>query len=299
MRQPYRLRLPGPTTVPERVRLALAQPVVNHRGPEFGAVVKEIESRLQPIMGTKNPVLLFAASGTGMMEASLANTMAPGDKALFICNGQFADRFADIAEGLGLEADRLEVPWGDAVDPLVLKARLAEADYRAVIAIHNESSTGAVADLEAIGAIVRDTPALLIVDSVSGLGGIEMQQDRWGIDVLVSASQKALMCPPGLALASVSEKAWRVIDGDTRRARFYWDFRKARDNAVEGQTAFTPAVSLAHGLQEALRMIDEEGIPNALARHERLAAALQAGAAALGLPVFTSSPIRSNTVTVL
>ena len=169
-------------------------------------------------MGTANNVLLFAASGTGMMEASLANVMAPGDKALFICNGQFADRFTAIAGGLGLQADKLDVPWGEAVDIAVLQERLAATDYRAVIAIHNESSTGAVAALSAIGAAVRETDALLIVDAVSGLGGIEMQQDRWGVDVLVSASQKALMCPPGLGLVSVSEKAWRVIDSDAPRA---------------------------------------------------------------------------------
>ncbi|NKB60445.1 MAG: aminotransferase class V-fold PLP-dependent enzyme [Alphaproteobacteria bacterium] len=299
MPKPYRLRLPGPTTVPERVRNALAKPVVNHRGPEFGAVVKEIESHLRKIMGTANPVLLFAASGTGVMEASLANTLGTGDRALFLSNGQFAERFAAIAKGLNLQADSLEVPWGKSVNPALLAARLAETDYQAVIAIHNESSTGAVADLEAIGAVVRGTPAVLIVDSVSGLGGIDMQQDRWGVDILLSASQKALMCPPGLGLISVSEKAWKIIDGNAPRARFYWDFRKARDNAVDGQTAFTPAVSLGFGLCEALRMIDEEGLPNVLARHERLAAALQAGGAALGLPVFTKSPIRSNTVTVL
>jgi len=191
---------------------------VNHRGPEFETVVREIEVGLRPIMGTANNVLLFAASGTGMMEASLANVMAPGDKALFICNGQFADRFTAIAGGLGLQADKLDVPWGEAVDIAVLQERLAATDYRAVIAIHNESSIGAVADLSAIGAAVRETDALLIVDSVSGLGGIEMQQDRWGVDVLVSASQKALMCPPGLGLVSVSEKAWRVIDSDAPRA---------------------------------------------------------------------------------
>lgn len=299
MNSPYRLRLPGPTTVPERVRHALARPVVNHRGPEFSTVARDIEARLQNIMGTGNNVLLFAASGTGMMEASLANVMGPGDRALFLCNGQFADRFAAIAEGLQFQTDRLEVPWGDAVDVADLKARLATADYRAVIAIHNESSTGAVADLAAIGAAVKETQALLIVDSVSGLGGIDMQQDRWGVDILVSASQKALMCPPGLGLASVSEKAWQVIDDGAPRARFYWDFRKARDNAADGQTAFTPAVSLAFALQEALHMIGEEGLPNVLSRHARHAAALQAGAAALGLPLFTRAPIRSNTVTVL
>ena len=175
------------------------------------------------------------------------------------------------------------MPWGEAVDIAVLQDRLAATYYRAVIAIHNESSTGAVTDLSAIGAAVRETDALLIFDSVSGLGGIEMQQDRWGVDVLVSASQKALMCPPGLGLVSVSEKAWWVIDSDAPRARYYWDFRKARDNAAEGQTAFTPAVSLAYGLQEALRMIGEEGLPNVLDRHARHAAALQSGARALGL----------------
>ena len=194
--------------------------------------------------------------------------------------------------------DKVSVPWGEAVDPAALSARLGQADYRAVVVVHNESSTGVVADLEAIGAAVRDTPALLIVDSVSGLGGIEIQQDRWGVDVLVSASQKALMCPPGLGLASISDKAWKIIDGPASGPRFYWDFRKARDNAVDGQTAFTPAVSLAGGLCEALRMIDEEGLPNVLARHARLAAALQAGGGALGFPIFTRSPIRSNTVTV-
>lgn len=299
MARPYRLRLPGPTAVPERVRRALSEPVVNHRGPEFAAILREIDEGLKPILGTANPMLLYAASGTGMMEAALANTMGPGDRALFLCNGQFADRFAAVAEGLGVAIDRLEVEWGGSVDPAALAEKLAQADYRAVVAVHNASSTGAVADLKAIGAAVRETDALLIVDSVSGLGGIEMRQDDWGVDVLIGASQKALMCPPGLGLASVSEKAWRVIDDDAPRARFYWDFRRARESAADGQTTFTPAVSLCYGLREALRMIGEEGFDNALARHARLAGALQAGAAALGLPVFTTAPIRSNTVTVL
>lgn len=299
MSLPYRLRLPGPTTVPERVRLALARPMVNHRGEEFAQLHRDIESRLQTLAGTASPVLLFAASGTGLMEASLANTTSPGDRVLVICNGQFADRFATIALSLSLAVDRLEVPWGDAVDPDELRTRLGSADYRAVIAIHNESSTGAVADLATIGAIVRDSSALLIVDSVSGLGGIEMRQDEWGVDVLVSASQKALMCPPGMGIATVGKKAWEVIESRVDRTLYYWDFRMARDNAVDGQTPFTPAVSIACGLAEALHMIDEEGLPCVLARHARLASALQLGGAALGLPVFTRSPIRSNTVTVL
>jgi aspartate aminotransferase-like enzyme len=297
-RPPYRLRLPGPTTVPERVRTALASPVLNHRGPEFAEIFAETTSLLRKVAGTSNEILLFACSGTGMMEASLANVLAPGDKALIVVNGQFAERFVTIARALGSQADTIDVPWGHSVDTEVLTARLAGGDYRAVVAVHNESSTGAVADLAAIGAVVRATPALLVVDSVSGLAGIEMKQDVWGVDILLSASQKALMCPPGLGLASVSEKAWKAIDRDDGRARFYWDFRKARDAAVKGQTAFTPAVSIAVGLREALRMIFEEGLPDVLARHRRLGEALRLGGQALGLSVFTKSPLVSDTVTV-
>jgi aspartate aminotransferase-like enzyme len=297
-RPPYRLRLPGPSTVPERVRLALASPALNHRGPEFAEILAETVLRLRPIIGTANDILLFACSGTGMMEASLANVLAPGDRVLVIANGQFAERFVTIARALGRDADAIDVPWGDAVTPDVLAARLAGADYRAVVAVHNESSTGAVANLAEIGAVVRDTPALLVVDSVSGLAGIEMQQDAWGVDILIAASQKALMCPPGLGLASVSAKAWTVIDDDRGRARFYWDFRKARESAAKGQTAFTPPVPLVVALQEALRMIDEEGLPQVLARHRRLADALRHGGQALGFPLFTKAPLVSDTVTV-
>lgn len=294
----YRLRLPGPTAVPERVRHALASPVLNHRGPEFAEILAETTALLRKVAGTANEMLLFACSGTGMMEASLANVLAPGDKALVIANGQFAERFATIAGALGARADMIDVPWGHAVDADILAARLAGGDYRTVVAVHNESSTGTVANLAEIGAVVRSTPALLLVDSVSGLGGIEMKQDEWGVDILLSASQKALMCPPGLGLASVSDKAWRTIDRDDGRARFYWDFRKARDAAVKGQTAFTPAVSIAVGLREALRMIFEEGLPEVLARHRRLGEALREGGKALGLSVFTKSPLISDTVAV-
>ena len=295
---PYRLRLPGPTAVPERVRNAQASLIVNHRGPEFAEAATEIAQGLQQIIGTKNEILLFAASGTGMMEASLVNVLGPNDKVLILSNGQFAERFTAIAGGVGLQADTIDIPWGEDVEIDELTARLGAADYKAVVAIHNESSTGTVADLTKIGAAVRDTPALLIVDSVSGLGGIEMKQDEWGVDVLLSASQKALMCPPGLGIASVSNKAWKVIEQDAGRVRFYWDFRTARDWAAKGQTNFTPPVSLVWALREALRMIFEEGPAEVLARHDRLSRALRAGGTALGLPVFTKSPIVSNTVSV-
>jgi aspartate aminotransferase-like enzyme len=298
--KPYRLRLPGPTAVPERVLQATARPIVNHRGPEFTGQLAEVVEMLRPVIGTANDILVYASSGTGVMEASLANVLAPGDKVLVLCNGQWGDRFIGIAAGLQLDVtfERLAVEWGEEVPIERVKERLAAEAFAAVIAIHNESSAGAVADLAAIGAAVRETPALLIVDSISGVAGIEMRQDDWGVDVLVTSSQKALMCPPGLGLASVSDKAWARIDDDTSRARFYWDFRKAREWAAKGQTAFTPPVSLISGLHEALTMIHEEGLDAVLRRHQRMAAALRAGGAAIGLKLFPTAPIVSGTVTV-
>ena len=208
----YRLRLPGPAAVPERVRAAIAQPVLNHRGPEFRSVLGECGAALRRIFGTRRDVLLFGSSGTGAMEAALANVLEPGNDVLVVENGQFGERFAAIAETMGARVDRLEVPWGEAPDPAAIAARLRTHDYRAVVCVHNESSTGVVADLAGIGAVVRASPALLIVDSVSGVGGVEMRMDEWGVDVLVAASQKALMCPPGLAFAALSGKAERVVD---------------------------------------------------------------------------------------
>jgi len=287
----YRLRLPGPAAVPERVRAAIAQPVLNHRGPEFRSVLGECGAALRRIFGTRRDVLLFGSSGTGAMEAALANVLEPGNDVLVVENGQFGERFAAIAETMGARVDRLEVPWGEAPDPAAIAARLRTHDYRAVVCVHNESSTGVVADLAGIGAVVRASPALLIVDSVSGVGGVEMRMDEWGVDVLVAASQKALMCPPGLAFAALSGKAERVVDAARGVPRFFFDFRR------KGETPFTPPVSLVLGLREAMAMIEEEGLPAVLERHRRLSAALRAGCVALGLPMFPTAPIFSPTVT--
>ena len=296
--KPYRLRLPGPTAVPEQIRMALAAPVVAHRGPEFKEVLTEASALAKTLFGTENDVMAFTTSGTGLMEASIANVLGKSDKALILINGQFGERFAQITKAHGLQADTLEVPWGEAVSAQAVAEKLDGNDYRAVIAVHNESSTGAVADLAAIGAVVRETDALLVVDSISGIGGLEMSQDAWGVDVLVTASQKALMCPPGLGLASISEKAWKVIDGEDERARFFWDFRRARDAAEKGQTAFTSPIPLVFALREALRMIHAEGWPNVLARHAKLSAAMRAGGQALGFSIFTTAPMLSSTVSV-
>ena len=213
----YRLRLPGPTEVPARVLQATARPVLNHRGPEFARMLGQTADMLRPVMGTRNEIMVFASSGTGVMEAAVANAVMPGGQVLILTNGQWGGRFKSIATALGLGdgVEEMEVEWGDAVSGDAVRERLAAGGYAAVIAIHNESSTGAVSDLEAIGAAVAETDAILIVDSVSGLGGIEMRQDEWGVDILVSASQKALMCPPGLGIASVSDKGIDVTVGES------------------------------------------------------------------------------------
>ncbi|MBI3513912.1 MAG: alanine--glyoxylate aminotransferase family protein [Proteobacteria bacterium] len=294
---PYRLRLPGPTTVPERVRQALAAPVLNHRGPEFHAQFEAIQTALRPIFGTTGPILVFPGSGTGVMEGSLANVARPGEAVLVVANGQYGGRFHQIATALGLASDLLEVEWGLAPDPMRIKTALARRDYRAVCVTHNESSTGVVADLAAIGAVVKDSPAVQIVDTVSGLAGIPVAQDAWHLDVVVAASQKALMCPPGIGLVGVSAKAWALIERD-HAGRFFWDFRKARTAQEKAETPFTPPVSLLAGLDEALRMIAEEGLDAVLARHHRLATALRAGVVALGLRLFPREAL-SDTVTVM
>jgi aspartate aminotransferase-like enzyme len=271
---------------------------VNHRGPEFRATLARTEALLQPVLGTRNRILFFAASGSGVMEAALVNVASPDSRLLIIAHGQFGERFVTIGQALGAQIDTLEVPWGEDIDIDAVEARLRERDYRAIVVVHNESSTGIVADLARLGALTRNRPTLLIADSVSGLGGIEMKQDEWGVDIVVSASQKALMCPPGLALASVSAKAWKIIEGDGRMPSFYWDFRRALASAEKGETAFTPAVTLVGGLCEALEMMHEEGLANVLARHRLLSSALRAGGAAMGLADFGSGVRKSSTVVV-
>jgi aspartate aminotransferase-like enzyme len=297
--QPYRLRLPGPTTVPARVRVAMAQPVVNHRGPEFHETYARVQELLKPIFATGNEVFLFASSGTGAMEASLANVLAPGERVLVAVNGQFGEHFAKIAKALGAEVDVVETAWGGAIDPGEIEKKVKSLNYRALIVVHNESSTGITADLAAIGKILRDRSTLLIADSVSGIGGLEMKQDEWGVDIVASASQKALMCPPGIGLISVSAKAWKIVERENGVPRFFWDFRKAKDAAEKSETAFTSPVSLIAGLKEALEMIHDEGLAQVLKRHMKLSEALRVGCVALGLKEYGNAPSLSPTVVAL
>jgi aspartate aminotransferase-like enzyme len=294
----YRLRIPGPTAVPERVRRAMALPVLSHRGPEFRRVFSDCVDMVRSVAGTKGHVFMFGGSGTAGMEAALTNVLSPRDAVLVLVCGQFGERFVSIAESLGVQVDKVEVPWGEAPDAAEVGERLEKRQYRAVVCVHNESSTGVVTDIAAIGALLAGTETLLIVDSVSGLAGIDMRMDEWGIDILIAATQKALMSPPGVAVLAVSEKALRVIDAAQTQPRFYFDLRRARAASKNSETAFTPPVPLILALREALTMIHEEGLPAVLRRHGRIARALQVGCAALGLPMLPEPQLRSSTVTV-
>jgi len=294
----YRLRMPGPAAIPERVRAATALPILSHRGPEFRVILAEVTQAMRGILGTTQDVFLLGGSGTAGMEAALVNVLSAGDAVLVIENGQFGERFSSIAEGLPVQLDRLQIPWGEVPDAAAVAERVKAKAYRAVVVVHNESATGVVADLEAIGAVLRDSETLLVVDSVSGVGGVEMRMDEWGADVVVTASQKCLMNPPGLTMAAASEKAMRVVQAAHGIPRFYLDFRRAKASLDKGETPFTPPASLILGLREALAMIEEEGLAAVLARHARLAAALRAGFEALGFPMFPVARPFSNTVTV-
>ncbi|MEJ5022855.1 alanine--glyoxylate aminotransferase family protein [Ochrobactrum vermis] len=295
---PYRLRLPGPTAIPEAVRMAGSRPIINHRGAEMRVILSEVQAMLRPLFGTTQPVILQSSSGTGAMETALVNILAPGEKVLACVNGQFSERFAKIASALGAEVDILDIEWGRAPDPEEVRQRLAGDDYRAVLVVHNESATGALADLRALGDVTAKSSTLLVVDSVSGIGGAEMRQDEWGVDVVATGSQKALMCPPGLGLISLSAKARAIVGRDDRCPRFYWDLRKALAVVEQNETAFTAAVSLVQSLHAALSLIHEEGIERVYARHLRLSNAMRAGFVTLGLEAFGDPSCYSPTVVV-
>jgi aspartate aminotransferase-like enzyme len=296
--KPYRLRLPGPTAVPERVRAAMSRPMLAHRGIEFREILEGAEHMLRPIVGTSRQVFFFASTGTGMMEAALVNVLAPGEQVLVLIHGQFGERFASIAEAMGARVDRLETEWGYAPDMRRIEARLRDHVYRAVVVVHNESSTGVAAPLREIGELLRDRNELLVVDSVSALGGMDLRMDEWGIDVLASASQKCLMCPPGLGIAAISAKAWDVVRRDDRMPRYFWDFRRSTAAAEETATPFTTPVAAVAGLKAALEMIYEEGLPQVRERHRRLSRTLREGCAALGMPSFAREGF-SDTVVAL
>lgn len=292
------LMTPGPTPVPAEVMLTMAAPIIHHRTPDFSAAFAAAIEGLKYVFQTEGDALLFACSGTGVMESAIANTLCAGDTAIVCRNGKFGDRQKQICETYGVNVVDLAYEWTQVVDPADIAKALAEnPGARAVIVTQSETSSGVLNDVKAIGAIVREYPdCLLIVDSITGIGAVDCKTDEWGLDVVMTGSQKGLMLPPGLAACTVSEKAWRAYERSTL-PKFYFDWMRYKKNIEKDTTPFTPAVTLVLGLNEALKMIREEGIENTIARHSRLAEATRRGCEALGLKLFAPPEGRGSAVT--
>jgi aspartate aminotransferase-like enzyme len=293
------LLTPGPTPVPPEVLLAGAEPIVHHRAPRFVEIFNECIEGLKYVFQTTNDVLVFASSGTGAMESAVVNLINPGDKVIVASIGNFGARWLKLNKTWGADVVALEFEWGTKADPAAIEKALADnPDAKALFCQFSETSTGVVNDIKAIGEIVAKTPAVLVVDAISGLGASDLPTDAWKVDVCVAGSQKALMIPPGLAAVAVSDKAWKVVEACTN-PRFYFDWVSARDKAAGGQTPFTPAVSLFVMLNKAIDMIREEGLQNVFQRHRVLAAACKAGVQALGLELFGPDDPEANSVTAV
>jgi aspartate aminotransferase-like enzyme len=297
MKKKY-LMTPGPTPVPEKVMLAMAAPIIHHRTPDFSAAFAEAIVNLKYVFQTEGDVLLFACSGTGVMEAGIANCFSAGDTVIVCRNGKFGDRQKLIAETYGLNVIDLQYGWTTVVNPGDVAKALAEhPEARGVIVTQSETSTGVLNDVGAIGKIVGPMDdVVLIVDSITGIGAVECKTDAWGLDVVMTGSQKGLMLPPGLAACTVSKKAWRAYER-SNLPKFYFDWLKYQKNIEKDTTPFTPAVTLVLGLNESLRMIREEGLDNTIARHSRLAEAARRGVEALGMKLFAPPEGRGSAVT--
>ena len=295
------LLIPGPTPLPDEVLQASAKQMVNHRDPEFGRLLAETLAALRRVFQTRNTILPFVASGTGGLEAALVNVCSPGDTIVAIVGGAFGERFAAIGEALGLTVVRMDVTWGKAADPRMVRDTLRRTPQaKALLVTHNETSTGVRNDLEAITSVARDFPVLTLVDAVSSLGAIDLRSDQWGIDIVITGSQKALMAPPGLALLSVSDRAWDASK-TARLPKFYWAFDRLRTELGDGEayTPFTPAISILAALHTGLRLVESEGLQARFARHRRTARAVRAGVRALGLQLVPDEADASEAVTAM
>jgi aspartate aminotransferase-like enzyme len=300
MDRPEILMTPGPTPVPPTVLQAQGSPLVYHRGPGYGQLLREVTAGLKAMLDTEGDVLLFTSSGTGGLESAVANLFSPGDRVVVPVAGYFGDRFARIAEAFGLDVRRLDDEWGSAARADALADALAEAPTRGVLAQHSETSTGVIHDIEALGKVTRDAEALFVVDVISSLGAVPYRGDAWGVDVAIGGSQKALGATPGIAFVSVSEAAWAA----TRRAenpRFYFDWAayKRSYDLPDPESPWTPAISLMLGLREALRLFQEEGPEAVLERHRILSEATKEGIRALGLDLDGEHPERAWAVTAV
>jgi aspartate aminotransferase-like enzyme len=298
--KPEILMTPGPTPVPPEVLLAQGSPLVYHRGPGYGELLKEVTEGLQKILQTKSDVFVFTSSGTGGMESAVANLLSPGDRVVVPVAGYFGERFAKMAKAFRLDVRTIDYEWGSAVQATDVRAAMEEAPTKAVLMQHSETSTGVIHDVEEVGAVTKPLGALLVVDVISSLGAVPYAGDDWGVDVAVGGSQKALMMTPGLAFVSVSDAAWAAAKEATN-PRFYFDWSayKASYDRSDPENPYTPAISLMLGMRAALRLYFDEGPEEVLERHRVLSAAVKEGVQALGLNLFGEDPEKAWAVTAV
>jgi len=289
---------PGPTPVPPRTLLAMASPIIHHRSPEFSQILAEVKEGLKYVFQTNNDVLLFASTGTGAMEGAVANALSPGERALVVRGGKFGERWAEICKAYGIETINLDIEWGRCVKvEKILEYLIKYNDIKAVFIQAHETSTGVKFPLKEIGEALKDRDVILVVDAISALGAIELLVDDWHLDIVVGASQKALMLPPGLSFVSISEKGWKWIER-SKLPKYYFDFKKEADALKRNQPAYTSAVSLVIGLLENLRYIKKRGLKNIIEHHRRLSEATKSAIKAMGLNLFTKEGL-SEAITVV
>lgn len=291
------LMSPGPTPIPERVLAVMSEPIIHHRAPVFSEIMESVRDGLKYLYQTKTEVIMHASSGTGAMEAAIANTLSAGDEVICVRGGKFGERWAEISEAYGVKPINIDVTWGQAVDPKAVADALdANKNVKAVMVQASETSTGVGHPIKEIADIVRKKDdTIFIVDAISALGVIDLPVDDWGLDVVVSGSQKGLMLPPGLAFASVSEKAWEFVK-KSNLPKYYFDYAKEKKNLLKNQTAYTPAISLIVGLKEAVNIIKEIGLKKLFARYEQMADATRKAVLGMGLELFApDSPSGSIT----
>ena len=293
-----RLLTPGPTMVPERVLEALSRPVLYHRSPEFKEIFLDTRKRLKRLFRTSGEVLILTSSGTGAMEAAVVNLFKPGDSAVVVVGGKFGERWKELCEVYGVRPVVIEVEWGRSVNPEDIEKAIKEnPEVKGVLVQICETSTGTVHDVKGIGKVLKNYPdVLLIADGITAYGVYDIPTDEWGIDVAITGSQKALMTPPGLAVISLNERAVKRLEEVETRS-YYFNLKKELKNQKKGQTAYTTGTSLVVALNEALKMIEEEGLTNVAKRHELLAKATRAGVEAIGLKLFSERP--ANGVTAI
>ena len=295
------LRIPGPTTVPPVILAEMARPMINHRGPEFAAIMRRVTARLQYFFQTSSPVLTYPASGTGGQESTIANLFSPGDHVVVITIGSFGNRLANIADAYGLQVSRIEFPWGQAADPDIVETRLKTLKpFRGVLMTHNETSTGVMNDVQTLTSLVRQLApdTLIAVDAVSSLGCVPIEMDPWDIDVVFTGSQKGWMTPPGLMMIAASPRAWEASKS-ARLPRFYFDWASSRKKLEIGQHPTTPPISIFYALDLALEIMLAEGRDAIFARHQYIGEYVRNRARTMGLKLLADHANASNTVTAV